>query len=89
MIEDGLVGGEDPVREPVLAQELPHVLDRVELGSFCAAPGPTAGDLVLLSDPRLVSKPDLYRLAACPVRDRLQTGREGFLKDDTSASLLA
>jgi hypothetical protein len=29
-----------------------------------------------LPDPRLVGKPDLYRLAACPVGDRRQTGSE-------------
>jgi hypothetical protein len=34
VIEDVLVGAEDPVREPVLAQELPDVLDRVQLRSF-------------------------------------------------------
>jgi hypothetical protein len=42
-----------------------------------------------LPDPRLVGKPDLDRLAACPVRDRRQTDGELFLKADTSASLLA
>ena len=31
VIEDGTVGGEDPVGEPVVAQELPEVLDRVEI----------------------------------------------------------
>jgi hypothetical protein len=34
VIEDVLVGAEDPVREPVLAQELPDVLDRVQLRRF-------------------------------------------------------
>src|SRR5215211_224371 len=34
MVEDSLVGGEDPVREPVLAQELPDVLNRVQLWSL-------------------------------------------------------
>ncbi len=32
MVEDILVGLEDPVREPVVADELPDVLDRVQLG---------------------------------------------------------
>ncbi len=32
MVEDILVGFEDPVREPVVADELPDVLDRVQLG---------------------------------------------------------
>ena len=34
VIEDILVAGEDPVGEPVLAHELPDVLDRVQLRSF-------------------------------------------------------
>jgi hypothetical protein len=34
MVEDDLIGGEDPVRQPVLAQELPDILDRVEVGSL-------------------------------------------------------
>ncbi len=33
VVEDILVGLEDPVREPVVAHELPDVLDRVQLGS--------------------------------------------------------
>ena len=41
---------------------------------------PAAGDRVLLSNPRLIGKPDLYGLAAgLARRDRLQTGSEGFL----------
>ncbi len=32
VFEDIVVGCEDPVREPVVADELPDVLDRVELG---------------------------------------------------------
>ena len=31
VIEDGAIGGEDSVGEPVIAQELPNVLDRVEI----------------------------------------------------------
>ena len=31
VIEDVVVGGEDPVGDPVLAQELPDVLDGVQL----------------------------------------------------------
>ena len=34
VIEDGAIGGEDPVGEPVVAQELPKVLDRVQLRAF-------------------------------------------------------
>ncbi len=37
MIEDIVVGFEDAVRQPVLAHELPDVLDRVEFGAFWAA----------------------------------------------------
>ena len=174
MVEDFGVGGEDPVRQPVLAHELPDILDRVQLGRLggkrhegdvvrdheplrlmppglveqddgvsaggnslrdlgemqahalaraagqhqasafamsradrpedvgrlrslvfgrCgprAPPGPTPRDLVLLSDASLIGEPDLYRLAAGLVRrNRVQTGRECFLKEDTAASLLA
>jgi len=32
VVEDIRVGLEDPVREPVVADELPDVLDRVQLG---------------------------------------------------------
>ena len=31
-VDDVLIGGEHPVRQPVVAQELPDVLDRVQLG---------------------------------------------------------
>src|ERR1700760_2894606 len=34
VIEDGAIGGEDPVGEPVVAQELPEVLDQVQLRAF-------------------------------------------------------
>jgi hypothetical protein len=34
MVEDVLVGLEDPVREPVIAHELPDVFDGIELGAF-------------------------------------------------------
>jgi ABC-type tungstate transport system substrate-binding protein len=34
MVEDVVVGFEDAVRQPVVAHELPDVLDRVELGAF-------------------------------------------------------
>ena len=52
--------------------------------------GPTPGDLVLLADPRLIGKPDLYGLAASlGLRDLRQTRGEVFLKADTAASLLA
>ena len=31
VIEDGAVGGEHPVGQPVVAQDLPDILDRVEI----------------------------------------------------------
>ena len=34
VVEDVLVRGEDAVREPVFAHELPDVLDRVQFGAF-------------------------------------------------------
>src|SRR6201988_4567704 len=34
VVEDGTVGMEHPVGEPVVAQELPEVLDRVQLRAF-------------------------------------------------------
>ena len=55
-----------------------------------SALSPTPGDLVLLADPRLIGKPDLYGLAASlGLRDLRQTRGEVFLKADTAASLLA
>ncbi len=35
MVDDVVVGCEDPVRQPVVAHELPYVLDRVELWALC------------------------------------------------------
>ena len=34
MIEKGFVGSEDPVGEPIVTQELPDILDGVQLGAF-------------------------------------------------------
>src|SRR5256714_14416858 len=34
MVDEIVVLFEDPVRKPVVAHELPHVLNRVELGTF-------------------------------------------------------
>jgi hypothetical protein len=34
MVDEIVIGVEDTVREPVIAHELPDVLDRVELGTF-------------------------------------------------------
>src|SRR3954463_16346488 len=54
-----------------------------------AAFGPAPRDLVLLPDPRLIGEPDLSGLAADRLPDRLQTGREVFLKAATAASFFA
>src|SRR4051812_26963819 len=56
----------------------------------CAALRPAAGDLVLLPDPGLICEPDLDHLAmSLGLCDRLQTGREVFLKAATAASFFA
>ena len=34
MVDEVVVGVENPVRQPVVAQELPDVFDRIELGTF-------------------------------------------------------
>lgn len=34
VVEDVIVGDEDPLRQPVVVHELPYVLDRVELGAL-------------------------------------------------------
>src|SRR4029077_18289570 len=51
-------------------------------GRTCSAPGPAAGDLVLLADARLVGKPDLYgvKVDAFLARDFLHARGETFLK---------
>jgi len=48
----------------------------------CAASCPAPGNLVLLPDPSLVRKPDLYPVAIDPLvaRDRVQALGKGFLK---------
>jgi hypothetical protein len=172
MIEEAFVGLENEIREPVVAQELPDVLNGVELGTFwrqgnesdvlrygelgrqmptglieqqrsmparrnlfCdfskmqvhrlsvaggqnkrralavawadgakdigrgsaliarrrgagAAPCPTAGDLVLLADARLVGKPDFYVVGidAFLLRDGRQLRGKTFLKSSIAAS---
>ncbi len=54
-----------------------------------AALRPAPRDLVLLADPRLVLKPDLYRLAADLLFDSCHDGREIFLKSSAAASSFA
>lgn len=175
MIDDVVVVEEDPVRQPIVAHELPDVLDRIEFGTFgwerqereiartvepCgrmpsslvehedgvatgrdilgdfvqmqlhrldiapgqdqadrlaflrtdraedvgrggaliargrgtrSAPGPAPGDLVLLSDARLVGEPDLYGVGieALLTRDFFQARGEAFLKSSIAVATWA
>src|SRR5680860_286307 len=52
-----------------------------------SAPGPAAGDLVLLADARLVGEPDLYpgQGNAFVSRNRVEQGREFFLNSSMSS----
>ena len=56
-----------------------------------AALGPTAGDLVLLADPRLVGEPKLYRagIGALFAPDRFQARGKAFLKSSIAPSACA
>jgi hypothetical protein len=56
-----------------------------------APPGPAAGDLVLLSDARLVGEPDLYGAGvdALVARDFFQARGECFLKSSMAPSACA
>ena len=56
-----------------------------------SALGPTAGDLVLLADPRLVGEPDLYRagIDALFAPDLFQARGETFLKSSIAPSTCA
>ena len=57
----------------------------------CATPGPAAGDLVLLPDPRLVSEPQLYRgrLYSLLLRNLRQECGKAFLKCSIAPSAWA
>ena len=35
VVDDVVVGFEDPVGQPIVAQELPDILRRIEFGTFC------------------------------------------------------
>ena len=50
--------------------------------------GPPAGNLVLLTDPRLIREPDFYlsAIACLSTRDLLQAGGEAFLKSSITPS---
>jgi hypothetical protein len=175
MVDDGFVGFEDAVREPVVAHELPDVFLRVQLGAFGrerndrdigrdgepagemptglideqrgmdagrdlrgdfgevqvhrlgvatrhderralpllwadsaenvgrgsalvsgsararATPGPAPGDLILLSDARLIGEPDLYGagIDALFAPDLLQARGETFLKSSIAPAACA
>jgi hypothetical protein len=56
-----------------------------------AAPGPAAGDFVLLTNAGLVGEPDFYCVAGKCLRacDCLQTGGKTFLKSSTAPSACA
>jgi hypothetical protein len=56
-----------------------------------AAPGPTAGDLVLLADPRLIGEPKLYRVGIdAPLAPNFFQARgEAFLKSSIAPSACA
>ncbi len=63
------------------------IVRRARAGS---APSPAPGDRILLADPGLVLPPQLYGGAGRELRpDRVQLGREGFLKSSSAASLCA
>jgi len=175
VIEEIVVRGEDPIGEPIVAHELPDILDWVQFGTFrrqrqngdvarhdelvrempaglieeehgmlagrdlggdlgqmqahrlgmtvrqhecralaltgadraedvgrrgslivrragtAAAPGPAAGDLVLLADPGFISEPDFYvgGRNALLVGNGFQAGGETFLKSSTAPSACA
>src|SRR6266571_7126437 len=132
MLKDVVVGAEDAVGEPVVADELPDVFNRVEFRAFgrqrherdvrrheggalavlgadgaedigrggtlivrCrgsrAAPGPASGDLVLLPDPGLVGKPDLYRgrIDLLVARELVHNRGEAFLNASMAPSAWA
>ena len=56
-----------------------------------ATPGPTAGDLVLLANPRLVGEPKLYRagIGALFAPDFFQARGQAFLKSSIAPSACA
>ena|SRR6478609_201489 len=56
-----------------------------------SAPRPSPGDLVLLTDPRLVGEPDFYcgRIDALILGDLIQARRETFLKSSIAPSACA
>lgn len=63
----------------------------VRRAGAAAAPGPAAGDLVLLADTRFVGEPDFY-VGSCNALfagNRFQAGGETFLKSSTVPSTCA
>lgn len=82
MVEDVVVGFEDAVREPIVAHELPDVLDRIELGRFRRQR--QERDVVWDGKPprdmpsRLIKKKDSVRAGRDRKRDFLQMKRHGF-----------
>ena len=82
MVEDVVVGFEDAVREPIVAHELPDVLNRIELGRFRRQR--QERDVVWDGKPlrempsRLIKKKDGVRAGRDRKRDFLQMKRHGF-----------
>src|ERR1700731_2147451 len=82
MVEDVVVGFEDAVREPIVAHELPDVLNRIELGRFRRQR--QERDVVWDGKPlrdmpsRLIKKKDGVRAGRDRKRDFLQMKGHGF-----------
>src|ERR1700726_1198468 len=90
MVEDVVVGFEDAVREPIVAHELPDVLDRIELGRFRRQR--QERDVVWDGKPlrdmpsRLIKKKDGVRAGRDRKRDFVQMKRHGFTVQEGSTS---
>ena len=82
IVDEIVVGFEDAVREPIVAHELPDVLDRIELGRFRRQR--QERDVVWDGKPlrdmpsRLIKKKDSVRAGRDRKRDFLQMKRHGF-----------
>ena len=74
MVEDVVVGFEDAVREPIVAHELPDVLDRQRQERDVVWDGKPLRDM----PSRLIKKKDSVRAGRDRKRDFLQMKRHGF-----------
>jgi hypothetical protein len=89
MVEDVVVGFEDAVRGPIVAHELPDVLDRIELGRFRRQrqERDVVWDKPLRDMPsRLIKKKDGVRAGRDRKRDFLQMKRQSSLLQEGSTS---